>query len=207
MSQKMTVIKSNSKKQSLGRSELKVNVHGNLEGKTLQAPLNDKAEYKNVDSSSVRVPVPSDGSVPTWRCKNGAILPMVWVQDEDMYKPRMKKGPAKGKKYSARKGRAAKVADLVVKPNLVQEQAEKMEIAPTVMTPTEAAWAKLTKFQQEMKTEEEAEPKFEQIPKEGVDFLSLVQSLKMKNSGKISDDLEFAIVKNTIVFRQAAAQN
>lgn len=197
----MTVIKSNSKKQSLSRSELKVNVHGNLEGKTLQAPLNDKAEYKNVDSSSVRIPVPSDGSVPTWRCKNGAILPMVWVQDEDMYKPRMKKGPVKGKKYSTRKGRAAKVADLVVKPKeLIQEQAEKVEIAP--MTPTEAAWAKLTKFQEEMK--EEAEPSFQPIPKEGVDFLSLVQSWKVKNSGKISD-LEFAIVKNTIMFRQRQA--
>lgn len=110
-----------------------------------------------------------------------------------MYKPRMKKGPVKGKKYSPRKGKTAKVAELVEK-KLVQAEAEKIEI-----NPTEAAWAKLTKFQEDKS--EEAEPSWAKIPKDGVDFLSLVESWKMNRGGKLTD-LEFAIVKNTIMFRQ-----
>jgi len=108
----MSVKKSNDKTTLTHVKSRKVNVVGNLEGKVLQSPLNDQEAYKNVDSEMVRVPMPEDGSVPTWRVANGKIFPMTKVKNEEgewEYKPRAKKGPKKGAKYG--KSAAAKVAE------------------------------------------------------------------------------------------------
>lgn len=155
----------------------KVNVVGNLEGKVLQSPLNDQEAYKNVDSELVRVPIPEDGTIPTWRVGNGKIFPMTKVKNEESgeweYKPRAKKGPKKGAKY----GKAADKA---------KKEAEKKEEQKKGQA---TAAAKPTGMEQDM---------LEILTTaDAVDFQALVHAWQMRSIGALND-AEFQMIKKTI---------
>lgn len=192
ISPKMTVAKSNAK-ASLSRSQLKKNVHGKLEGKTLQAPLNDKPEYQNVDSDTVRVAVPADNSVPTWRCRNGAILPMLKFKNEEgefEYKPRKKRGPAKGKKYAPRAG---KITKMLQQGKIVPDMADKVAEMPEMMPPTDVTtdvFGELSAVMTEVDT---------------VDFQALVHAWQMRSIGALND-IEFNLIKKSIFEKRQTAR-
>lgn len=194
----MTVAKSNDKKSlnrsALNRSDLKKNVHGKLEGKTLQAPLNDQPEYQNVDSDTVRVPVPEDNSVPTWRCKNGAILPMLKFKNKESgefeYKPRKKRGPAKGKKYAPRAG---KITKMLQQGQVVPEMTEQVSEMPEMMPPTDVTtdiFGDLSAVMSEVDT---------------VDFQALVHAWQMRSLGALNDT-EFNLIKKSIFEKRETAR-
>jgi hypothetical protein len=168
---KMSVKKQNDKTSLTHVKSRKVNVVGNLEGKVLQSPLNDQEAYKNVDSELVRVPMPQDGTVPTWRVGNGKIFPMTKVKNEEgewEYKPRAKKGPKKGAKYG--KGSPAKA----------EKEEEKKGQA------TAAATRGMEQDMLEVLTTADA-----------VDFQALVHAWQMRSIGALNDS-EVQLIKKTI---------
>lgn len=170
MSTNMSVKKSNDKTTLTHLKSRKVNVVGNLEGKVLQSPLNDQEEYKHVDSEMVRVPMPEDGSVPTWRVANGKIFPMTKVKNEEgewEYKPRAKKGPKKGVKY----GKASDKKEKKPKKGQATAAAQSSDMGQDVL---------------EILTTADA-----------VDFQALVHAWQMRSIGALND-AEFQMIKKTI---------
>lgn len=150
-----------------------MNVVGNLEGKVLQSPLNDQEAYKNVDSELVRVPMPEDGTVPTWRVANGKIFPMTKVKNEEgewEYKPRAKKGPKKGAKY----GKSADKAE------------SKKEEKKGQATAAAKSTGMMEQDMLEVLTTADA-----------VDFQALVHAWQMRSIGALND-AEFQMIKKTI---------
>lgn len=197
---KMSVKKSQDKadKKSISKSEQShhesgITVFGtpSANGKVYQSPLNDSEEYKNVDSAEVSVAFPTeDGSIPTWRNeKNGRVLPMVKTRKDDgsfEFRPRKKKGPAKGKQY---KPRAAKVQQLMMvadQTNGVLSVDNMLQLAQSAASPKLAATDAIMGEMTEGLTAFDA-----------VDYQALVHAWQMKSIGAL-DQREFMMIKTSI---------
>lgn len=204
-SPKLTVTKSNDKAQKKAEaksSTFRKNVYGSIEGKTLQEPLNDKPEYKNVDSADVRIPAPEDGSIPTWRVKNGVVLPMVKVEKEDgsfEYKPRKKKGPTKGKKYAPRAGKITKMLTQGMAPMQGTDYAEK------IAKLNEDTAAHMPAMPSSVATDVFGDMSSVLNDADCVDFQALVHSWQMRSIGALND-MEFALIKKSIFEKRQTAR-
>lgn len=203
---KMTVMKSNDKAANKSVESTKGNKHvwGKLEGKTLQSPLNDREEYKNVDSDTVRIPVPEDNSVPTWRCANGAILPMLKAKNEEgefEYRPRKKRGPAKGKRYAPRKGKIAKMMAEASANNgvLTENFAEEIDAL------NEKQAKQFPEMPGNVSTDVFGDLSSVMSEVDCVDFQALVHAWQMRSIGALNE-AEFALIKKSIYEKRQTAR-
>lgn len=182
------VQKNNDKKQKKQRKQ-----------KVLQAPLNDLEAYKNVDIEEIRVAVPEDGSVPTWRNATGKVTAMVKSRAEDgsfEYRPRRKAGPSAGKKY---RPRAAKIVQLM-------SNADENEGALTMdgMAMLNDCISCLPGLRAPFNAGEASEKiQTENAKPAALDYQALIHAWQMRSMGLIADK-EFLLIKQS-VFGTAAA--
>jgi len=118
----------------------------------MSTPVNENGLEKDFDGvpvEQIRVKAPEDGSIPTWKTAAGKVLPMVKVRVADgsfEYRPRKKKGPAKGKKYRPRANKIAQMmsgGDLTATTMPMQQQqggtlfqhCQQLQAAQQIMSP------------------------------------------------------------------------
>lgn len=186
------VQKTNDKKQKRQRKQ-----------KVLQSPLNDLEAYKNVDMKEIRVAVPEDGSVPTWRdATTGKVQAMVKSRAEDgtfEYRPRIKAGPRAGKKY---RPRVAKIAQLMKNADknggaLTMDGMAVLNDCISKLPGSRAPFnAGSDKTSVENFTEANTKPA-------ALDYQALIHAWQMRSMGMIADE-EFLLIKQSI-FGAAAA--
>jgi len=164
--------------------------------KVLQAPLNDLEAYKNVDIEEIRVAVPADGSVPTWREANGSVKAMVKSRAEDgsfEYRPRRKAGPSAGKKY---RPRANKILELMKCADKNEGQINKdgMEVLNDCISSLPGSKAAFNAGEEGKKccvaSSENSKPAT-------LDYQALIHAWQMRSMGVIADK-EFLMIKQNV---------
>lgn len=163
--------------------------------KLLQSPLNDLEAYKNVDIEEIRVAVPADGSVPTWREANGSVKAMVKSRAEDgsfEYRPRRKAGPSAGKKYRPRANKMLEVLRIADK-NEGQINNDGMQVLDDCISSLPGSKKAFNAGEEGKKCCVSSSMK----ATAALDYQALIHAWQMRSMGVIADK-EFLMIKQNV---------